>query len=117
MKKIFETLSVATILNILGVTKVFAVENKEKVCGALGGCEDSSFSTVWVNIIELAAFVVGAVAVLMLVIGGLRYVLSAGDAQATQSAKNTILYALIGVVVAFIAWTVVNFVLNQVTGV
>jgi hypothetical protein len=46
----------------------------------------------------------------MIIIGGLRYVVSGGDASQVQAAKNTILYALIGVIVAILAYAAVNFV-------
>ena len=46
----------------------------------------------------------------MLIIGGLRYVISQGDANNVKQAKDTILYAIIGIVVAILAYAVVNFV-------
>jgi hypothetical protein len=49
----------------------------------------------------------------MLIIGGVRYVLSNGDQGAVTNAKNTILYAIIGIVVAFLAYAAVNFVTSQ----
>jgi multisubunit Na+/H+ antiporter MnhB subunit len=49
----------------------------------------------------------------MLIIGGIRYVVSAGDQNAVTSAKNTILYAIIGIIVAFLAYAAVNFVSDQ----
>ncbi|MCA9339488.1 MAG: hypothetical protein KDA17_01090, partial [Candidatus Saccharibacteria bacterium] len=49
----------------------------------------------------------GAISVLMIVIGGLRFVLSQGDASAVSSAKNTVLYAVIGLVVALMAGGIV----------
>jgi multisubunit Na+/H+ antiporter MnhB subunit len=58
-------------------------------------------------------FIIGAIAVIMLIIGGIRYVVSAGDQNAVTSAKNTILYAIIGIVVAFLAYAAVNFVSGQ----
>lgn len=55
-------------------------------------------------------FLVGAIAVIMLIIGGLRYVTSQGDASAVKSAKDTILYAVAGIVVAVMAYAIVHFV-------
>jgi TRAP-type C4-dicarboxylate transport system permease small subunit len=49
----------------------------------------------------------------MLVIGGLRYVTSNGDQNAVTGAKNTIMYAIIGIIVAFLAYAAVNFVITQ----
>lgn len=59
-------------------------------------------------------FLVGAVSVIMIIIGGLRYVLSNGDPKSTESAKNTILYAVIGIVVAIASFAIVNFVTTHI---
>lgn len=67
-------------------------------------------NSFWTNIVNTMIFIVGTVSVLMIVVGGLRYVLSGGDSSATTSAKNTILYAIIGVVVALMAYAIINFV-------
>ena len=67
----------------------------------------------WTNIINTMIFVIGSIAVLMIVIGGLRYVLSGGDTGATKGAKDTILYAVIGLVVATMAYAIVNFVVSN----
>lgn len=58
-------------------------------------------------------FAIGVVAVIMLIIGGFRYVFSAGNQQNVTAAKDTILYAVIGIVVALLAYAIVNFVLGQ----
>lgn len=60
-------------------------------------------------------FIIGAVAVIMLIIGGIRYVISQGDSTAVTNAKNTILYAVIGIVVSLLAYALVNFVIEQFT--
>ena len=64
---------------------------------------------------NILLFIVGAVAVIMLIIGGLRYVTSNGDQNAVTGAKNTIMYAIIGIVVAFLAYAAVNFVVAQLS--
>jgi hypothetical protein len=61
-------------------------------------------------------FVVGALAVIMVIWGGLRYATSAGNAASVTAAKNTILYALVGLIIAFLAFAVVNWVLGALTG-
>jgi hypothetical protein len=58
-------------------------------------------------------FIIGAIAVIMLIIGGIRYVVSGGDSSAVTSAKNTILYAVVGIVVALLAYALVNFVIGS----
>ncbi len=62
--------------------------------------------------VSIFIIIIFSVAVIMLIIGGLRYTLSGGDPKATEGAKNTILYALIGVVVAVVATAIVKFVLG-----
>jgi hypothetical protein len=49
----------------------------------------------------------------MLIYGGIRYTISAGDSKAVTDAKNTILYAIIGIIVALLAYAIVNFVLTS----
>ena len=65
-------------------------------------------------ITNVLLFIIGAVSVIMLVIGGIRYVVSGGDQKAVTDAKNTILYAVIGLVVALMAYAIVNFVVLNV---
>ena len=61
--------------------------------------------------------VVGLISVIMLVYGGLRYILSGGDSKKVTDAKNTILYAIIGLIISLLAFAIVNFVLNSVVGI
>jgi hypothetical protein len=65
------------------------------------------------QVINILIFIVGAIAVVMVVIGAIRYTVSQGDQAAVSSAKNTILYAVIGIVLAFAAYGIVNFVTQQ----
>lgn len=65
------------------------------------------------KITDVMLFIIGAVSVIMLIIGGLRYVVSGGDQNAVTGAKNTILYAVIGIIVALLAYAVINFVTTQ----
>lgn len=67
------------------------------------------------NITNILVFLVGAISVVMIIVGGFRYVVSQGDSAATKQAKNTIMFAVIGVVVALVSYAVVNFVVNSVT--
>ncbi len=67
---------------------------------------------VFATIANTLIFIVGAVAVLYLIIGGLRYVVSNGDSKNVEAAKNTILYAIVGIVVAVISFALVQFVIN-----
>lgn len=68
------------------------------------------------TITNVLLFLIGAISVIMLIVGGIRYVVSGGDSTAVQNAKNTILYAIVGVVVAILAYAVVNFVIGSFSG-
>ena len=59
--------------------------------------------------------IIGVIAVLFLIIGGFQYVTSAGNPDSVQKAKSTILYAIIGLIVAILAWSVVKFVLGNLS--
>lgn len=59
---------------------------------------------------------IGVISVIMIIVGGFRYALSAGDSKNTTAAKDTILYAVIGLVVALLAYAIMNFVLGRFTG-
>jgi len=65
------------------------------------------------NITNAALFVIGALSVLMLIYGGILYTISAGDSGKVTTAKNTIMYAVIGIVVALLAFAIVNFVIGS----
>ncbi len=65
------------------------------------------------TVVNVMLFLIGAIAVIMIIVGGLRYVLSGGDASNVTAAKNTILYAIVGVIVALLAYAVVNFVVTS----
>jgi hypothetical protein len=68
---------------------------------------------VFQTITNVLLFIIGAISVIMLIIGGIRYVVSGGDSSAVTSAKNTILYAIVGIIVALLAYALVNFVLTS----
>ncbi len=69
---------------------------------------------VFTKFTNIALYVIGAISVIMLIWGGLRYILSGGDNKKVTDAKNTILYAIIGLIVAILAFAIVNFVLNAI---
>ncbi len=65
------------------------------------------------TVTNILLFLIGAISVIMLIIGGIRYVVSGGDQAAVTAAKNTILYAIVGIVVAFLAYAAVSFVTSN----
>lgn len=70
-------------------------------------------NSIFKTVTNILLFLVGAISVIMLIIGGIRYVISAGDQTQVTAAKNTILYAIVGIIVAFLAYAAVNFVTQQ----
>lgn len=80
--------------------------------GQEGGAEvEDSVSTVT----NVLLFLLGIVAVIAIVIGGIMYAASAGDPGKAKAAKDTILYAVIGLIVAILAYAIVNFVIGSFT--
>ncbi|HSE29098.1 MAG TPA: pilin [Candidatus Saccharimonadales bacterium] len=86
-----------------------------ELCAAASG-DDSLFgaNSIWNNILNALTFVVGAIAVLMIIIGSIRYAVSGGDQAQVTSAKNTIIYAVVALIVAVMANAIVNFVLTNI---
>lgn len=68
---------------------------------------------IFKTVVNVMLFIIGAVAVIMLIIGGIRYTISGGDSNAVTGAKNTILYAIVGIIVAILAYAIVNFVIGS----
>jgi hypothetical protein len=116
---------VASVLALVGVIGLgqpaYAQPTEQALCEGSGGtysggaCTGGDRTVVGTlrQVGNMLIFLIGAIAVLMIIIAGLRYVLSGGDQNAITSAKNTIIYALIGIIVAFMAYAIVNFVLDS----
>lgn len=85
-------------------------ERKIKKGDCVGG---QGISSVFETVTNILLFLVGAVAVIMIVIAGFRFVTANGDQNAVTGARNTILYAVIGIIVAFLAYAAVRFVVRQ----
>lgn len=68
---------------------------------------------VLVKVVQLVVVIVGIASVIMIIVGGMKYVLSSGDSNQAASAKNTVLYAVIGLVVATMSQAIVLFVLKK----
>lgn len=69
---------------------------------------------VFTKITNTVLYAVGIISVIMLIVGGLRYVVSGGDSKKVTDAKNTIMYALIGLIIAILSYAIVNFVINAI---
>ncbi|HVO86164.1 MAG TPA: pilin [Candidatus Binatia bacterium] len=126
IKKITLILSVLSIL-LLGSSQLVLADNtsaKEAAqCGANSAagvsCDSSpsgnGLSDTVAAIINVLSVAVGAAAVIMIIYGGFRYVSSAGNDTATASARKTIIYAIVGLVIVALAQVIVHFVLNNIS--
>ena len=123
MKRI-QKIILASFIALLGlvatpvVTSVSAINVFEKACEGSSGtvCDATKkdeVAPIIKNVINTLLLVLGMIAVIMIVIGGVRYATSGGDSSQTKAAKDTILYAVVGMVVALLAYAIVNFVLGN----
>lgn len=131
MKKL--TLSViATVLTVFGLSGVAMVSpalaggfcpdgstwdtSYTKCSEGKGGIADKEDDLMKVlnTVINVVLGVIGFVAVAMIILSGISYTTSQGDAAKTTKARNTILYGVVGLVIALLAFAIVNFVLNSV---
>lgn len=80
---------------------------------AAGSDATTHVNSLLTNIINIFSIIVGIIAVFMIIFGGLKYVTSGGDSGNVSSAKNTIIYALVGLVIVALAQFIVKYVLGK----
>jgi len=132
------SLLTASILSCLFVFALFSLpalaatnSSKELICTQAGGeytpgtgdsngaCTNSSEAgfigdgNIFETTTNALIFLVGAVSVIVLIIGGFRFVVSGGDANAVKGARDQILYAIVGIIVTTLAYAAVRFVTDQ----
>ncbi len=113
--RVFLPILMCGLFAIAAVSNVSALTLQEGAQAAqCDGCPSNLFGDdgVFKQITNTILYIVGIIAVIMLIIGGIKYVISGGDAKKVTDAKNTILYAIIGLVIAFFAYAIVNFVIS-----
>jgi hypothetical protein len=114
---ILSVLSLAAFLSIVTSNSASAYSIMEGVNAARGSNVPATLfggTGIITTIINTMLFIAGALSVIMIIFGGLRYVTSAGNSSNVTAAKNTVMYAIIGLIVAFLAYAAVNFVLGAV---
>ena len=84
----------------------------------IDSCTQSSdgtqgFGALVSRVVNLFSIVVGSVSVIMIIIGGFRYIISGGDSAGVTSAKNTILYAIVGLVIVLFSQVIIRFVISN----
>ncbi len=124
MKIFTKILTVGMLMvGLLGVfTPAVSAANGINICS--NGNEDSVYcknkntgetqvNGIIKTIVEVLLTAVGAISIIMIVIGGIMFALSSGDAQKAAKARNTVLYAVVGLAVSLFASAIVNFVFNR----
>lgn len=108
------------------ITKFAAISNNTQKPWAVGGdnvketnVNATGQGDLWGNVQSIINAIIGAlgiVAVVIIIIGGVNYMTSSGDAGKVKKAKDTILYGVIGLVVCVLAFAIVNFVISNILG-
>jgi hypothetical protein len=73
---------------------------------------NNSLGNIATRVVNLLSLVVGVIAVIMIIIGGLRYIISGGESSNVSGAKNTLIYAIVGLIIVALAQFIVHFVIN-----
>lgn len=107
-------LAVSVVSPVLS-TPVGAIGINDGADSAKGDDQSSDLNANFKLITDVLLFIVGAISVIMLIVGGIRYTVSGGDAGQITSAKNTILYAIVGIVISILAYAIVHFFIDQFT--
>jgi uncharacterized membrane protein len=129
MKSLLNKLKLAITVMIMGTTLLVPAtalaQTKEDICKGVdftgandcisgGAGAETKVEGIVETVINILSLVVGVIAVIMIIVGGLKYITSSGDSNNVNSAKNTILYAIVGLVIVAMAQFIVRFVLGRV---
>lgn len=100
--------------------------SKQAACAGLNALDSSTsadcsnlsdqgngFTTAISTVVSILSYIVGIVSIIMIIVAGLKYITSGGDANKVGSAKNTLIYAMIGIAIAGLAQALVHFVLSS----
>ena len=121
---LISTLMVAVM--VFGVSIIYQTGNTE-IAGAINSeitsgmnATSAGISTpkdanvVIKNVTNIMFFIIGAVSVIMLIYGGIRYTTSGGNTNSVTAAKNTVIYSIVGLVISILAYAIVNFVVTNI---
>lgn len=117
-----KVLALGAIFALVGVfafaptPSVMALDGKDDIRGSVEelqtGDNDTTVDGAIKDLVNVLLFALAAVAVVMIIFGGFRMTTSNGNADQVKSGKNTIMYAVIGLIVAILAYAIVNFVVD-----
>lgn len=120
-KTIVVLVSIAALIGAFVLAPISSASILDGACSGVAGNEicDKSGQTdatpLIRNIINILLYIVSVVSIIMIIVGGMRYILSSGDSGKVASAKNTVVYAAVGLIVAVFSWVIVNLVAEQLT--
>lgn len=119
MKQVVIMVAILTFVSVVNFSPVIALDGNAEAgfnsgINQVGGDSGrNDLLSLINNVINALLFVVGIAAVIIMVVSGLRFVTSEGDAQAANKARNTVIYAAIGLVVSVLSYAIINFILDQ----
>jgi len=127
IKHLVLALFIALTAGFIAVPALASADFKGDACGGLQAIDgnntqtcpsgsDTSLTNVLKTIISILSIIVGVIAVIMVIVGGFKFITSGGDSSNTAAARNTVIYALVGLIVAALAQVLVHFVLFRVSG-
>lgn len=109
---LFGALAVVPVSTTLALDPLAICDDPANAGNAVCANRTDSAEELISTLVSVLLFIVGALSVVMIIYAGIRYVISAGNAAAVTSAKNTLLYAIVGLVVSFLAYAIVFWVLD-----
>jgi len=124
MKKVLITFIALMSLTFVGTTQLVGAQTaKDAVCEGLGavsgtsGCEqaagEETVDNTIATVINILSIIGAVIAIIMIMIGGFRFITSSGDSGSTASARNTVIYAVVGLVIIALAQLIVLFVVER----
>lgn len=122
MKRLLISLAALTTMLVpLSYTSVGAIDinhylclginfGKSADCSSTADGEEDAVVHIARNIVDALTLIVGIISVIMIIFGGLRYIVSGGDSAKVTGAKNTLLYAIVGLLIAISAQELITFI-------
>jgi hypothetical protein len=118
---LFTFLALATSVPLLVGPQMALADAKSDVCSGIGtasggkgcGASGTSLGDVVKAVINILSLAVAVVAVIMILVAGFRYITSGGDSGKVSGAKSALVYAVVGLIIAAFAQSIVKFVLNK----
>lgn len=109
---------VVSIAGIITPPAMVSADAKGQVCNSIGGCDGggADIQRVITQIVNILSAIGGIIAVIVIIVAGVKFITSGGDSSGVASARNTIIYAIVGLIIIAFAQIIVRFVLQNVTG-